>query len=198
MPLSAVVEDERENALAGWAVVAVLALATVWNAVAADLLWTGFGIVTVALALAPAVAYRNADVMPPAEVLALVALPTVLEITGAPQLLVQSVTYLAVAAIALLTVVDLHVFSSVEMPPDFAAVLVVLLTMATAGVWSVLRFAADVFLGTGFIEGKTALMWDLVLATAVGALCGPLLWAYLVWHDSVGSDAFAFTDGEIR
>jgi len=197
MPLSGVVESDRRNAAVGWTVVAVLGAVALWNAVTADLLWTAFAVVTAALAVAPAVAYRDAGVLPPAEVLAIVALPPVLEAVNLPGLVVQAAIYLAVGGIALLAVVELHVFSTVRMPADFAAVLVVLLTMATAGVWSILRLAADAFLGTGFIEGKVALMWDLVLATAVGILAGPLVWAYLGWHESVDEEAFAVTDGEI-
>jgi len=197
MPLSSVVESDRRNAAVGWAVVAVLGAVAVWNAVTADLLWTAFAVVTAALAVVPAVAYRNAAVLPPTEVLAVVALPPILEAVNLPGPVVQVATYLAVGGIALLTVVELHVFSDVRMPADFAAVLVVLLTMATAGVWSILRFAADAFLGTGFVEAKVSLMWDLVLATAVGVLAGPLVWAYLGWHESVGEEAFAVTDGEI-
>lgn len=198
MPLSNVVEGDRRNAAAGWTVVAVLAVVALVNAVAADLLWTAFAVVTVALAVVPVVIYRNAAILPPAEVLAVVALPPILEAVNLPDPVVQAATYFAVGGIALLVVVELHVFSAVEMPADFAAVLVVLLTMATAGVWSILRFAADALLGTGFIEGKVTLMWDLVLATAVGVLAGPLVWAYLSWHESVGADAFAVGDGEIR
>lgn len=197
MPLSAIVESDRDNAAAGWAVVAVLAAAALLNAVAVDLLWTGFAVVTAALAVAPAVVYRDPAVLPPAEVLAVVALPPILELANLPDVVVQAATYLAVGGIALLAVVELHLFSSVEMPADFAAVLVVLLTMATAAVWSILRFAADAFLGTGFIQGKVPLMWDLVLATAVGVFAGPLVWAYLGWHGSVGAEAFAVGDGEI-
>jgi hypothetical protein len=50
----------------------------------------------------------------------------------------------------------------------------------------VLRFATDALLGTAYVEGKVALMWDVTFATAGGLVAAPLTWGYLRRHESVG------------
>jgi len=59
-----------------------------------------------------------------------------------------------VAALALVVAVELDVFTPVRMPPWFAVVFVSIATLAAAGVWAVVQWAADVTLGTTFIYSE--------------------------------------------
>ena len=184
--LGEVLETERGNALVAWLLVGFVGLVVVGNLVRGNVLWAGFALVVLALALVPAAAYRRATVMLPWEVLALAVLPlagrafTTVPITG------RFVTYLAVAALALVIAVEFHAFTSVEMTPGFAVFFVVVTTMATAGVWAVVRWLADVSLGTTFLLDpalsedviETQLMWEFVYSTLAGAAAGVIFEAY--------------------
>jgi len=54
------------------------------------------------------------------------------------------------------------------MTRTFAVAFVVVTTMATAGVWAVVRWLADIYLGTGFDLDERALMLEFVASTVVG------------------------------
>jgi hypothetical protein len=147
------VEDERLNAVLSWVLVGFVLLVAVGNVAIGELAWAAFAAAVAALALQPPVRFRNPLAMLPWEVLALAALPllarpfTILAGIGTGAL----ATYLAVAAVALIIAVNLHVFTPVEMNAAFAVVFVAIATMAAAGVWAVVRFGADTLLGTTFL-----------------------------------------------
>jgi hypothetical protein len=68
---------------------------------------------------------------------------------------------------------------------SFAVLFVVVTTMATAGVWAVVQWLSDVYLGTGFIltgESESvverALMLNFVAATVAGVLAGVVFELY--------------------
>lgn len=113
-----------------------------------------------------------------------------------PDALADLTTYLAVLAVGVLVAVELHVFSPVEMTPRFAVVFAGLVTMATAGVWTILQYASDVYFNTTLIENKTLLMWDLVFATAISLAASPFLAIYFQWIETV--DVRGFTVGDDR
>jgi hypothetical protein len=151
--LDRLVEDERLNATLSWALVGFVLLVAAGNALVGELLWAGFAVVVAALALQPPARFRTPLAMLPWEVLALAALPllsrtfTVLAGVGTGAL----ATYLAVAAVALMVAVHLHVFTPVRMNAAFAVTFVAIATMAAAGVWAVVRFGLDSLLGTTFL-----------------------------------------------
>jgi hypothetical protein len=151
--LDRLVEDERLNAVLSWVLVGFVLLVAVGNAAIGELAWAAFAAAVALLALQPPVRFRTPLAMLPWEVLALAALPllarpfTILARIGTGAL----ATYFAVAAVALIVAVNLHAFTPVEMNAAFAVVFVAIATMAAAGVWAVLRFAADVLLGTEFL-----------------------------------------------
>ncbi|MFC7176033.1 hypothetical protein ACFQL2_03565 [Halosegnis marinus] len=76
-------------------------------------------------------------------------------------------------------------YTSLSMTPRFAAVLVVVATMAFAGAWTVGVYAADTLAGTSFVGGRVELMWDLVAATAAGVVAGVAFDAYFTYSDRV-------------
>jgi glucan phosphoethanolaminetransferase (alkaline phosphatase superfamily) len=139
-----------------------------------------------ALALVPAAAHRDPLVMLPWEVLLLAALPIIGRSFATVPLTSQFATYLSVAALALIIAVELHLFTPVLMTPSFAVLFVVVATMATAGVWAVVRWSLDLALGTAFLldptlteaEIETRLMWEFVYSTVAGLVAGLIFEGY--------------------
>ncbi|WP_336359695.1 hypothetical protein [Haladaptatus sp. ZSTT2] len=170
--LGSIVEDASLNALLSWFLVGFVLVVVGESLLGGDLLWALFATGVAALALVPAISYRNPRAMLPWEVLLLAVLPMVgrafatLPVTG------ELATYLSVAALALIVAVELHVFTPVEMTHGFAVLFVIIATMATAGVWAVTRWVADLYLNTGFLVSEEALMWEFVWSTAAGVLAG--------------------------
>jgi hypothetical protein len=175
--LGRLVESERANALLAWTFVAFVAAVAVASLFRGNLLWAVFSGGIVVLSVVPPIAVRSPRAMVPWEVLALVALPT-LGRAFAP-VFAEVATYLAVAALALVIAVELHLFTSVDMSYRFAVVFVVIATMATAGVWAVVRWIADLYLGTGFLAAEDALMWEFVASTVAGVGAGLFFEGYV-------------------
>jgi hypothetical protein len=148
--LDRLVRDERLNATLAWLFVGFVLVVAAGNALIGELLWAGFAAVVAVLALQPPVRFRTPLAMLPWEVLALAAFPliartfTLLAAVGTGAL----ATYLAVAAVALMLAVHLHVFTPVRMNGTFAVAFVIIGTMAAAGVWAAVRFGLDTLLGT--------------------------------------------------
>jgi hypothetical protein len=170
--LDRVVEDERVNAAIGWALVAFLGLVVVESVLTGDLLWAGFAGVVAAVTLVPAASHRDWTVMLPWEVVLLAALPIVGRALATLVFTSRVAMYLSVAALALIIAVELHVFTTVEMTYWFAVLFVVVATIATAGVWAVVQWLSDAFLGTSLVHSEHRLMWDFVAATLVGGMAG--------------------------
>ena len=193
-------EEHRLNAVVSWVLVAIVVLAAVEEVVLGDWLWTVFALAVAAVAVIPPVKYRRRLVMLPWEVLLLAALPVLgrtalvrglvndlvlATMPGVQEFLSASpvsstAAYVAVAAFALIVVVELHVFTPVKLTSGFAVLTVVVLTLAAAGVWAVVQWLSDVYLGTAFVvkpgltpeEMDALVMWDFVAATAAGVLAG--------------------------
>jgi hypothetical protein len=189
--LRSVVEARRLNAAAGWGLVAVLVAVGTADALDGSLVGAVFPLLLAALAVVPPVAFRSPWAMLPWEVLALGALPVIGRLVlagttiGGVTLTGRVSTYLAVAAVALIVAVELDVFTPVRMTQTFAVLFVVVTTTATAGVWAVLQWLSDIYLGTALLlDGRplhvveTALMWDFVAATVVGVGAGGLFEVY--------------------
>lgn len=148
--VGSVLEEARLNAVLAWLLVAFVLLVVVANLLTRDLLWAGFALVVAGLALVPAVKYRDPVAMLPWEVLLLAVLPLlgrVLTVELTP-FRGNVAAYLSVAALALVVAVELDLLTPVEMDYRFAVAFVVIATMAAAGVWAVVRYGSDVFLGT--------------------------------------------------
>ena len=190
--LARVLHDDRANAVVAWLLVLLVALLAAVAVVGGELLTASLGASIVALAVVPPVGFRTARAMLPWEVLLLASVPlvgrTLVVVTGIGPGRVS--TYVAVAAVALIVAVELHVFTAVRMNRRFAVAFVVLTTMAAAGVWAVARWLADVLLGTTFLLApgvdpavvERRLMWDFVASTVVGVLAGGLFQWYFRGH----------------
>jgi len=172
----------RYDALAAWAVTFGLVVTVGQFLRAGDPDWALFTTLLVAVAVTVPAATRTPAVTVPAELLGVAALPVVVRAAGALQ---QATPFVAAAALAVLVAVVLDAFTSLSMTPRFASVFVVVTTMAAAGTWAVGTFVADTVAGTNFVGGKTELMWDLVVATAVGIGAGVLLDLYFDVSDRI-------------
>jgi hypothetical protein len=186
-----VVESRRSNAALAWLLVAFLVVAAGANVLDGSVVWAGFVAVLAVLAVIPAVRHGDPLRMLPWEVLLLASLPVVGRTFVAGQriggftLTGRVTTYLAVAAVALVIAVELDVFTQVRMNKAFALLFVVVATTAAAGVWAVVQWIADLYLGTSLLlDGRpesvieTELMWDFVAATVAGVLAGVLFEYY--------------------
>ena len=188
--LREIVESQRLNAVLAWVLVGFLGLAVVANLLERSVVWAGFTAAVAALALVPAVRYRDPVTMLPWEVLLVASLPVVGRTfvvgqrVGGFTLTGRVTTYLAVAAVALIIAVKLDVFTPVRMNEAFALLFVVVATTAAAGMWAVAQWVSDLYLGTSLLlDGRPEaviereLMWDFVAATVAGVLAG-LLFEY--------------------
>jgi hypothetical protein len=186
-----VADDERFTTGLSWVLVAFASVDALVNVASGALLWGGFATVVSVVALVPAVIRRDSTAIVQPELLALAVLPLFVQSLG---LFTQITTYAAVAALALLVVAEIETFSTAEMTRPFAVVFVVLTTMAVASVWAGAQWLSDAFLGTSFLTTRTALMWDLAVATLVGVGSG-LLFELYFRHEADGDDV---EDGPIE
>lgn len=178
--------DTRVNAGIAWLLTGLTGLVGVEATLLGDPVWGVFAVLAALIAIAPAVRYRHPLVMPPWEVLVVVALPmfgrTVLGgLSG------TLVTYLAVAGVALVVAVEIHTFTPVSFTIGFAILLTVVATMATAGVWGLLRAGADWYLGMNTMPGNKDLNWEFVYSIVAGAGAG-VVFEYYFRRESAATE----------
>mgnify|MGYP006282189595 CR=1 FL=1 len=183
----ALVEDERSNALLSWAILLFLFAAAAVELATGVIVWAGFVLVVVTLGALPAVLHRDREAMLPWELLALAALPMAGRVfvagrtVGQITLTGRVMTFVAVAAMALIVAVLLDRFTQVRMNDTFATVFVVVTTTAAAGIWAVAQWLSDIYLRTEFLDrphAEEALMWDFTAATLAGVLSALLFTFY--------------------
>lgn len=179
--------DERINATLGWVLVVAILLVAVASFLEGDIIWAGFATAVALLAVIPSLVFLSPRTMLPWEVLLLAGLPILGRAVATFRVSSQIATYLSVAALALIVVVELNAFTSVRMTPTFAVVFVAITTMATAGVWAVVRWGLDVLFGTAFLfeaglteaEVERGVMLEFVASTVAGLLAGVVFEFYV-------------------
>lgn len=182
----AIAQPRSLNATVTWLFVVGLSIGVLVNLAAGDLLWAIYALAVVVVALVPIVIARDGTGLVSWRVLLLAASPVVAHRLG---VVAEPLTYVSVAALALLVAVEVDAFSAAEMPHWFAVLFVVLTTLSVASLWAVLQYASDVWLETSFLTGRVDLMWDVVAATAAGVGAGVLFELYFRKYGSV--DALA-------
>lgn len=185
------IESQSVNTAISWLLVGLLALRAGASFLFGDILWGVYAVAIIAVALVPPLLLRDGSVLVNWVVLALAAAPVLAQ---GIVIAAEWTAYISLAALALLIVVEVHAFSSVEMPSWFAVLFVVLTTMTVAGLWGVLQYFSDVALGTSFLTGRTELMWDLVAATIVGIGAGVVFEAFFRKYDTVAASVDGVTD----
>lgn len=180
----------RVNAIVSWLLVSVLVGVFVDSVLDLDLLWIGFVAMTGAIVLLPPVADRDWRVMLPWELLVLALLPILIRGLFGGQLGTFA-SYLAIAGLALIITVELHMFTALQVTHWFAVAFVVLTTMASAAAWAIARWNMDVWLGTSFLRepgldqdaANVALMNEFLWVTLAGFVAGVLFDAYFRRRD---------------
>ncbi|NHN42790.1 hypothetical protein G9C85_14290 [Halorubellus sp. JP-L1] len=174
--------DGRTNAVLAWGLVAVLVVAFVESALDLDYQWTLFVAFVGGVVLLPSVAFRDWRVMLPWELLVLATLPILVRGLFAGSVGTFA-TYLALAALALLVIVELHMFTSLAVTHWFAVVLVVLTTLAAVAAWTIFRWHADRYLGTTYLVDNETLMIEWLYVTLAGVAAGVLFDGYFRRRD---------------
>ncbi|GGK51720.1 hypothetical protein [Haloarcula sebkhae] len=174
--------DGRTNALIAWLFVAILTAVFVESVLDIDYQWILLVGVVGAVVLVPPVAYREWRVMSPWELLFLACLPILVRgLVGGT--VGTFATYLSLAALSLLVIVELHMFTELEVTHWFAVCLVVLTTLAAVAAWTVFRWNADRFLGTSYLTTNEALMTEWLYVTLAGLVAGVLFDGYFRRRD---------------
>ncbi|GAB7093738.1 hypothetical protein JCM30237_08900 [Halolamina litorea] len=176
--------DGRTNALLSWALVGVLALTLGESALDRDYQWVLLVAVAGGIVLLPPAAYREWRVMLPWELLVLALLPILARAVGGRGV-GTFVTALALAALALIVIVELHTFTALQVTQWFAVVLVVLTTLASVGAWTVFRWNADRLFGTNYLTTNEALMAEWLTVTVAGLVAGVLFEGYFRRRDRI-------------
>lgn len=177
--LSRLVSDQRTNAAVGWVLAVLVVVAGVGGFLRGDLLWLVFTATVAGIVTLPALVTRNPLLLPPWELVLVATLPAAGRLFTTTIVTGQVATYIAVAALALLAAVDLDVFTTVRMNDSFAALFVVVTTLAAAGVWAVVRWLSDNALGTTFITDEHTLMVEFSASAIAGIVAGL---AYVVYR----------------
>lgn len=188
-------EGTRRNAALAWLSTIVLVALAIGHGLAGSYRWFVFTGLAVAIVLLPVAAFRDPLAMPPWELLVLVLVPIVDATVLGKSFLTSIAVYVAVAAIALVATVEIDRFTAVRMNHAFAVVLVVLTTLAVAGVWNVAQWVADVTVGTDYVlDGRSqdaanhALMIDFAYAAVAGLLAGVVFSRYFQSYGVDGAD----------
>lgn len=174
--------DGRANAVLSWLLVGVLASVFVESALDIDYGWILFVGVVGFVVLLPPVAHREWRVMLPWELLVVALFPILVRgLVGGT--VGTFATYLSLAGLALLVIVELHTFTALRVTHWFAVGLVVLTTLAAAAAWTVFRWNADRFLGTAFLVDNETLMIEWLYVTLAGLAAGVLFDGYFRRRD---------------
>ncbi|SEW17457.1 hypothetical protein [Halobacterium jilantaiense] len=174
--------DSVVNAIIGWLLVAVLAGVFVDSVVDFDQQWMLFVAVVGAIVLVPPAAFRSWRVMLPWELLVLALLPVLVRGLFGGTVGTFAV-YFSLAAVALVVVVELHLFTSMEVTHWFAIVLVVMTTLASGAAWAVVQWNAAQYLGAPYISTNDALMVEFLWMTLAGFAAGLVFDAYFRRRD---------------
>lgn len=175
--------DSLTNAIIAWVFVGLLALVFVNSVLVSDRQWMVFVAAVGVIVLVPPVAFREWRVMLPWELLVLALLPILVRVLFGGTVSTFAV-YFALAALALIVVVELHLFTSMHVTHWFAVALVVMTTLASGAAWAIVRWNFDQYLGTSYLTDNEALMMEFVWVTLAGFAAGILFDVYFRRRDS--------------
>lgn len=161
----------RTNAWLGWVFVALIAIGAIVAFVLGTPVWSLFAVCTAVVISMSAVSLRDWTALPPWPLVALSSCATLAVLGGLHR---EFAVFLTIVAVALVIVIQLQVFTAVELTGRFAIFFAVLVTMALEAVWIMAQSASDTFLGTRLIESQAQLQWQMVYVTAIALLVGIL------------------------
>ncbi len=169
---------KRKNAILSW-ILSVYLLITSFNIfLDGNITWSIYTLLIVLLIFLPTMRSQELTDMVPFEVLVLLAVPFTLKGIEFGFIASHTLNYLSTATVALLIIVELDTFTSFKTNHWFSVYLVMLTTAAMAGLWAVIRWFSDIYLGTGLIVSENLLMWEFAAATVAGLFAGKLFGFY--------------------
>lgn len=178
------VHDERVNAVLGWAMTGIVALAAIESFLTDAYLWGSLAVLIVAIVALPAAVTGRMTAMVPWQIPFVAAAAVVVrafefypDITG----------YVAIGTISLMVVVELDVYTEVELSRRFGVVFATMTTMSLQAFWIIAQYYSDRWLGTEYLLSQIELQWDIVYVTAVGIALGMLAEWYFNRFEPVGS-----------
>jgi hypothetical protein len=173
--LATVIHGEVANAVLGWVLTTVIAIASIERFVSGNPAWGVFWLLTVGILALPAVLHRDWKVIVPWPLPFSAVVAIVLKSTGLSD---DVAGYVAITTVALVTVIELDRFTEVDMSRRVTVGFAVLTTMAIQAVWTVVQFVSDWWLGTTHLQSQTELQWDIVYVTLVALIMGALFVEY--------------------
>jgi hypothetical protein len=189
---SALVDDDRTNAVLGWAAVAVTGVTAVLELAAGTVLWGVFTLGVAAVLSLPAAAFADPRRLVPWPVAALAALAGVgRHLDVFPKM----AGFLGIASLAFAVTVELDAFTDVEMSRRFAVLFAVLTTLAFEALWIIAQFYSDRWLGSDLLTTQAELQWDIVGVTLVALVTGVVLTGYFERFSPAGSERILEPEG---
>lgn len=180
------VDRTGRNAILCWSAIGLLTGLALWQGFDGSYRWFSLTGLALVLLIIPAIGLRDPYAMPPWELLVLVAIPVVDAALFDETVISPIAVYFAVAAVALIVVVDIHTYTAIRMDRLFTVVLVVIATLAVGATWNILQWVSDMTFGTAYLVGDRsqdaanhAMMFDFLAATMAGFLAGILFTGYL-------------------
>ena len=174
----------RSNAVIAWALMAIMVIVFVESVVDFDVQWIVFVGFVGAVVLLPPLAYRDWRVMLPWELLVLALFPILVRgIVGGT--VGTFATYLAIAALSLIVIVEFHMFTSLKVSNVFAVILVTMTTLASVAAWTIFRWNADRLLGTNYLVDNETLMIEWLFVAMAGIVAGVMFDIYFTRRDRI-------------
>lgn len=183
MELEDFFRNTKVNMYLGWLLTLSIAAVFAESLLDFDILWIIFSALMISVILLPVVTHRNPRVMLPWEVILIASIPVIVRTLEISVLSNQIATYLAMAGLALIIAVELHIFTNIKFNHAFAVGFTVISTLALAGIWAVLRYNMDIYLGTSYLSTNEALMIEFINATVAGLLAGIIFDIYFTRRD---------------
>lgn len=184
MALEALVHGARTNAVLGWASALVVVIAAVESFLTDALLWGGLALLVATVVSLPAVVTGDPSEMVPWPLPFVAAAAVVLRPVG---IFPDIAGYVAIGSVALVLVVELDVYTEIELSRRFAVVFATMTTMALQALWIIAQFYSDRWLDTALLRSQTELQWDIVHVTVVGVVLGLLAEWYFARVEPAGS-----------
>lgn len=175
--------DTKVNMYLSWTLILPVLAVFVESILTFDVVWIGFSGLILSILVLPAAVHRDFRVMVPWELVLIGSIPVLVRTLNISILANQVATYTAMAALALIIAVELNVFTEVTFSHGFAVLFTVIATLAVAGVWAVLRFNADIYLGTSYLTTNEALMEEYINAALAGIIAGIVFDIYFTRRD---------------
>lgn len=180
MGLDDLVRGSRFNALLGWVAASCVALAAVANLLRRPSIWGGYALMLLVVILLPAMVARDWTAMAPWPIISIATIAVLARLMG---VFPEAAGYVAITALALVIVVELDSFTSIQLSRRFAVGVAVLTTLAIEAIWIIVQFGSDQWLGTRYLTTQTALQWDIVVVTVVSLAVGVVFYWYLTRHE---------------